>query len=64
MDLLRVYAVSAVATQGAVTEDSWVSSYLVGYRSNLPSSYLYSDGGGKRSPKVCFSTVHTLQKLQ
>ena len=63
MDLLTGHAVSAVATQGAVIEYSWVSRYLVEYSVRGQIFRLYCDGYDG-FVKVCFSTVHILQKLQ
>ena len=61
VDLLSIHAVSAVSTQGAVTEDSWVSSYLVHYSLDGKEWIVLTDKG---EIKVCVSTVHILQKLQ
>ena len=62
VDLLSIHAVSAVSTQGAVTEDSWVSSYLLHYSLDGKEWIVLADKGGKI--KVCVSTVYFLQKLQ
>ena len=62
MDLLSIHAVSAVSTQGAISEDSWVSSYLVHYSLDGNEWIVLADKGGKI--KVYVSTVHILQKLQ
>ena len=69
MDLLKIHAVTAVSTQGAVAENSWVSSYLVHYSvDELDGRFdehdewiVLTDNGGQI--KVCLSTVHILQKL-
>ena len=61
VDLLTIHYVSAVSTQGAVTENSWVSSYLVHYSLDGNEWIVLTDKGGEI--KVCFSTVHILQKL-
>ena len=53
--------ISAVSTQGAVTENSWVSSYLVNYNVDGNEWIVLADKGGEL--KVCFSTVYILQKL-
>jgi len=54
--------VSAVSTQGAGTEKSWVSSYLVHYSLDGNDWIAITDKGGEI--KVCFSTVHIMQKSQ
>ena len=61
VDLLTIHTVSAVSTQGAVTGDSWVSSYLVHYSLDGNEWIVLTDKGGEI--KVCFSTVHILLKL-
>ena len=61
MDLLTIHIVSAVSTQGAVIENSWVSSYLVHYSLDGNDWIVFTDKGGEI--KVCFSTVHILLKL-
>ena len=61
MDLLTIHYVSAVSTQGAVTQNSWVSSYLVKYSLDGKEWIVLTDKGGE--VKVCFSTVHILQKV-
>ena len=61
VDLLTIHYVSAVSTQGAVTENSWVSSYLVHYSLDGKEWIVLTDKGGEI--KVCFSTVRILQKL-
>ena len=58
MDLLTIHTVSAVSTQGAVTGDSWVSSYLVHYSLDGNDWFAIADEGGEI--KVCFSTVDIL----
>ena len=62
VDLLKIHTVSAISTQGAVAENSWVSSYLVHYSLDGNEWIVLSDKGGEI--KVCLSTVHILQKLQ
>ena len=61
VDLLSIHAVSAVSTQGAVTENSWVSSYLVHYNGLDNDWFVLTDKGG--NIKVCFSTVHILRSV-
>ena len=61
VDLLTIHYVSAVSTQGAVTQNSWVSSYLVKYSLDGKEWIVLTDKGGE--VKVCFSTVHILQKV-
>ena len=61
VDLLTIHIVSAVSTQGAVIENSWVSSYLVHYSLDGNEWIVLTDERGEI--KVCFSTVHILQKL-
>ena len=61
VDLLAIHTVSAVSTQGAVTENSWVSSYLVHYSLAGNEWIVLTDKGGEI--KVCFSTVYILQTL-
>ena len=61
VDLLTIHTVSAVSTQGAITEDSWVSSYLVHYSLDGNEWIVLTDKGGEI--KVWFSIVHMLQKL-
>ena len=61
VDLLTIHIVSAVSTQGAVIENSWVSSYLVHYSLDGNDWIVFTDKGGEI--KVCFSTVHFLLKL-
>ena len=61
VDLLAIHTVSAVSTQGAVTENSWVSSYLVHYSLDGNEWIVVTDKGSEI--KVCFSTVHILQNL-
>ena len=61
MDLLTIHYVSAVLTQGAVIENSWVNSYLVHYSLDGNDWIVLTDEGGEI--KVCFSTVRNLQKL-
>ena len=61
VDLLTIHYVSAVSTQGAVTENSWVSSYLVHYSLDGNEWIVLTDEEGEI--KVCFLTVHILQKL-
>ena len=53
MDLRTFHTVSAVSTQGAVTEDNWVSSYLVRYNLEGNEWIVITDKGGEI--KVCFS---------
>ena len=61
VDLGYYHRVTAVATQGAVTENSWVSSYLLEYK-NLDWDWIVlTDKGG--NIKVCFSTVHILRSV-
>ena len=48
------YSISAISTQGAVTEKSWVSSYLVYLRSQHEILYLLADDKG--NIKVAFMT--------
>ena len=62
VDLLTIHALSVVSTQGAVTESSWVSSYLVHYSLDGNEWIVLTDEGGEI--KVCFSTVYNLQKLR
>ena len=50
----RDYSISAISTQGAVTEKSWVSSYLVYLRSQHEFLYLLADDKG--NIKVAFMT--------
>ena len=52
VDLLSIHDVSAVSTQGAVTENSWVSSYLVHYSLDGNEWIVITDEGGEI--KVCF----------
>ena len=52
VDLLTIRYVSAVLTQGAVTENSWVSSYLVHYSLDGNDWIVLTDEGGEI--KVCF----------
>ena len=61
VDLLTIHHVSAVSTQGAVTQNSWVSSYLVHYSLDGNEWIVPTDEEGEI--KVCFSTVHIVQKL-
>ena len=52
VDLLTIHYVSAVSTQGAVTENSWVSSYLVHYSLDGNEWIVLTDKEGEI--KVCF----------
>ena len=61
VDLLTIHYVSAVSTQGAITESSWVSSYLVHYSLDGNEWIVLTDEEGEI--KVCFSTVRILQNL-
>ena len=61
MDLLTIRRVTAVSTQGAIGEGSWASSYLVYYSLDGNEWIVITDK--KDKVKVCFSTVHILQKL-
>ena len=47
MDLLTIHIVSAVSTQGAVIENSWVSSYLVHYSLDGNEWIVLTDKGGE-----------------
>lgn len=47
MDLKDIHAVSAVSTQGAVIEKSWVSGYLVHYSLDGTDWIVLTDGKGK-----------------
>lgn len=58
VDLLSIHTLSAVSTQGAVTENSWVSSYHVHYSLDGTEWIVVTDKGGEI--KVCFSAVHIL----
>ena len=53
VDLLTIHTVSAVSTQGAITESSWVSSYLVHYSLDGNEWIVLTDEEGEI--KVCFS---------
>ena len=61
VDLLTIHYVSAVSTQGSVTQNSWVSSYLVHYSLDGNEWIVLTDKEGEI--KVSFSTVHILKKL-
>ena len=61
VDLLTFHQVSAVSTQGAVTQNSWVSSYLVHYSLDGNEWIVLTHRGGEI--KVCFSIAHILKKL-
>ena len=52
VDLRKIHSVSAVSTQGAVTEKSWVSGYRVHY--SLDGSDWIVVAGGKGEIKVRF----------
>lgn len=56
VDLLSIHQVSAVSTQGAATENSWVSSYLMHYSLDGREWIEIADKTG--DIKVCFTTVH------
>ena len=61
VDLPTFHYVSGISTQGAILEDSWVSSYVVHYSLDGKDWIVFTDKGGEI--KVCFLTVHILQKL-
>ena len=52
VDLRSTHKVSAVSTQGAVNENSWVSTYLVHYSLDGKEWIALTDKGGEI--KVCF----------
>ena len=52
VNLRSIHEVSAVSTQGAVTENSWVSSYLVHYSLDGNGWIVLTDKEGEI--KVCF----------
>ena len=58
VDLLKIHSVSAVSTQGAVTEKSWVSGYLVHYSLDGFEWIVVTDGKGEIkvrfvTPDIC-----------
>ena len=61
VDLLTIHAVSVVSTQGAVTENSWIISYLVHYSLDGNEWTVLTNKGGKI--KVCFTTVNNFVKV-
>ena len=61
VDLRTIHAVSVVSTQGAVTGNSWISSYLVHYSLDGNEWIVLTDNGDKI--KVCFSTVPNCVKV-
>ena len=55
VDLRKIHSVSAVSTQGAVTEKSWVSGYLVHYSLDGSEWIVVTDSKGEI--KVRFVTA-------
>ena len=55
VDLMTFHYVSAVSTQGSVTQNSWVSSYHVHYSLDGDEWIVLTDKKGEI--KVCFSTA-------
>ena len=47
VDLRKIHSVSAVSTQGAVIEKSWVSGYLVHYSLDGSEWIVVTDGKGE-----------------
>lgn len=47
VDLRKIHSVSAVSTQGAVTEKSWISGYLVHYSLDGSEWIVVTDGKGE-----------------
>lgn len=52
VDLPRAYSMSAISTQGAVSEKSWVSSYLVHYHNGKAFNPLTDIKGQIKVPCV------------